>query len=113
MPEKQGPRIRNAAFSGALVCAALVAGCAAQTATPVPNPGPQGGRGTPEGCQADKVGDDALIGKAEADAVTLLQGCAWRFGDREGQHMPATMDYNPQRRTLDVKGGKVTAVRRG
>jgi hypothetical protein len=72
-----------------------------------------GGRGTPEGCQADKLGDEALIGKTEAEAAALLKGCAWRFGSRDGQSLPATMDYNPQRRSIDVVGGKVTAVRRG
>ncbi|WP_066740935.1 hypothetical protein [Cupriavidus sp. D384] len=110
---------KGMACAGAVAMATMIAGCAAQPqapqppATGVPNPGPQGGRGTPEGCQADKLGDNALIGKTEADAAKLLEGCAWRFGNREGQHMPGTMDYNPQRRTIDVMGGKVTAVRRG
>lgn len=111
---KQQPRWNRPIAAGAIVFATLMAGCAAQApANPVPYPGPQGARGTPEGCQADKLGDDTLIGKTEADAVALLKGCAWRFGDRDGQHMPGTMDYNPQRRTLDVKDGKVSAVRRG
>ncbi len=113
MPKQQSAWTRHVSAS-AIVFATLMAGCAAQPpASAVPNPGPQGGRGTPEGCQADKLGDEALIGKSEANAAALLNGCAWRFGDREGQHMPGTMDYNPQRRTLDVKDGKVTAVRRG
>ncbi|SDD77187.1 hypothetical protein SAMN05216345_115107 [Cupriavidus sp. YR651] len=107
-------RMSGHVAASALVFSTVVAGCAAQPpAAPVANPGPQGSRGTPEGCQADKLGDDALIGKTEADAIALLKGCAWRFGNREGQSMPGTMDYNPQRRTLDVLGGKVTAVRRG
>ncbi|WP_420998253.1 hypothetical protein ACKI2N_023765 [Cupriavidus sp. 30B13] len=111
MPKQQHPWTRHAA---AIALATLIAGCAAQSPmTPIPNPGPQGARGTAEGCQADKLGDDALIGKTEADAIALLQGCAWRFGNREGQHMPGTMDYNPQRRTLDVKDGKVVGIRRG
>lgn len=105
---------KGLAVAGAVALGATMAGCAAQPpASAVPDPGPQGGRGTPEGCQADKMGDDALIGKTEAEAAALLKGCAWRFGNREGQHMPGTMDYNPQRRTIDVIGGKVTAVRRG
>jgi len=113
MPKQQHIWTRHAA-AGAIALAALIAGCATQSPmTPTPTPGPQGARGTPEGCQADKLGDDALIGKTEADAIALLQGCAWRFGNREGQHMPGTMDYNPQRRTLDVKDGKVVGVRRG
>ncbi len=108
------PNWKGIALTGAVAMAAMMAGCAAQPPSGgVTDPGPQGGRGTPEGCQADKLGDDALIGKTEAEAAALLKGCAWRFGNREGQHMPGTMDYNPQRRTIDVMGGKVTAVRRG
>ena len=49
--------------------AALVAGCATQPNEPAPMPGPQGGRGTPAGCAADKFADDALLGKSEAEAV--------------------------------------------
>ncbi|UIF86896.1 hypothetical protein [Cupriavidus sp. UYPR2.512] len=89
---------------------AVLAGCAAQ---PAPMPGPQGSRGTPEGCAADKLADDALAGKPEAEAIGLLQGCAWRLGERDGQQFPGTMDYNPQRRTLGIKAGKVVWVRRG
>ncbi|AQV93113.1 MULTISPECIES: hypothetical protein [Cupriavidus] len=94
---------------------ALLAACAAQPAGPqAPAPtGPQGARGTPEGCPADKMADDTLIGKPEAEAIGLLQGCAWRLGERDGQQFPGTMDYNPQRRTLGVKAGKVVWVRRG
>jgi len=101
----------TAAFAASV---AMMAGCAAQApATTVAAPGPQGGRGTPEGCQADKLGDEVLIGKTEAEAAALLNGCAWRIGSRDGKGLPATMDYNPQRRSIDVTGGKVTAVHRG
>lgn len=101
----------------------LLAGCAAQPVQPAgapadkpaatPMPGPQGARGTPEGCQADKLGDSSLVGKTEAEAIALLQGCAWRIGERDGQQYPGTMDYNPQRRTLGITSGKVAWVRRG
>ncbi|AEI76132.1 hypothetical protein CNE_1c07680 [Cupriavidus necator N-1] len=90
----------------------LLAACAAQPPAPAPT-GPQGARGTPEGCAADKLADDALVGKTEAEVIGLLQGCAWRLGERDGQQFPGTMDYNPQRRTLGVKAGKVVWVRRG
>ncbi|KWR89558.1 hypothetical protein [Cupriavidus sp. IDO] len=101
-----------------MVGSALLAGCAAQsadtpTSAPAPVPGPQGARGTPEGCPADKMADDTLIGKTEAEAVGLLQGCAWRLGERDGKQFPGTMDYNPQRRTLGIKDGKVVWMRRG
>ncbi|SOY57309.1 putative lipoprotein [Cupriavidus taiwanensis] len=91
---------------------ALLAGCAATPAEPAA-PGPQGSRGTPAGCAADKLADDALVGKPEAEAIGLLQGCAWRLGERDGQQFPGTMDYNPQRRTLGIQAGKVVWVRRG
>lgn len=95
---------------------ALLAGCAAapaEPAAPAETPGPQGARGTPAGCAADKLADEALVGKPEAEAVGLLQGCAWRLGERDGQQFPGTMDYNPQRRTLGIQAGKVVWVRRG
>jgi len=112
---KHGKRLTISGAAAALLASvAMMAGCAAQApASAVPDPGPQGGRGTPEGCQADKLGDEVLIGKTEAEAAALLKGCAWRFGSRDGKGLPATMDYNPQRRSLDVTGGKVTAVHRG
>jgi hypothetical protein len=128
--------LHTLAFAAAL--GALGAGCAAApsaspsgTASPVTTAGatsptqgpsqgptrsptgPQGALGSPEGCQADKLGDDSLVGKTEAEAIAMLQGCAWRLGERDGQQYPGTMDYNPQRRTLGVKGGKVVWVRRG
>ncbi|MFS8934971.1 hypothetical protein [Cupriavidus taiwanensis] len=95
---------------------ALLAGCAAappEPAAPAPAPGPQGSLGTTAGCAADKLADDALVGKPEAEAIGLLQGCTWRLGERDGQQFPGTMDYNPQRRTLGIKAGKVVWVRRG
>jgi hypothetical protein len=122
--------LHTLAFAATL--GALGAGCAAPSASPAASAsptqgpakspaqgptqsptGPQGARGTPEGCQADKLGDDILVGKTEAEAIALLQGCAWRLGERDGQQYPGTMDYNPQRRTLGVTSGKVAWVRRG
>lgn len=108
-------RLAFAATLGALGvgCAAPPASPAA-SASPTQSPaGPQGARGTPEGCQADKLGDDVLVGKTESEAIALLQGCAWRLGERDGQQYPGTMDYNPQRRTLGITSGKVSWVRRG
>ncbi|SPC06848.1 hypothetical protein [Cupriavidus taiwanensis] len=95
---------------------ALLAGCAAaptEPAAPAPAPGPQGSLSTPAGCAADKLADEALVGRPEAEVIGLLQGCAWRLGERDGQQFPGTMDYNPQRRTLGIKAGKVVWVRRG
>ncbi|WER46748.1 hypothetical protein CupriaWKF_03955 [Cupriavidus sp. WKF15] len=126
--------LRRHALHTLAFAAALGAGCAAPSAppagaasstsstSPTQGPaqgptrsptGPQGALGTPEGCQADKLGDDSLVGKTEAEATAMLQGCAWRLGERDGQQYPGTMDYNPQRRTLGITSGKVAWVRRG
>lgn len=102
------------AMLGAAALGVLLAACTApEAAAPAGPAGPQGARGTPEGCQADKLSDDNLVGRPEAEALELLRGCAWRLGERDGQQYPGTMDYNPQRRTLGIKGGKVAWVRRG
>lgn len=75
--------------------------------------GSQGATGTPEGCQADRASDEALVGKSEAEALALLKGCTWRIGERDGQRFPGTMDFRPDRRTLGIAGGKVKWVQRG
>ena len=64
-------------------------------------------------CQADQMPDESLVGKTEADALSLLKGCPWRIGERDGQQFPGTMDFEPARRTLGIATGKVTWVRRG
>lgn len=106
------PRSALRAIAAWLMAAALAA-CATGPAPPTAATTPQGAIGTPEGCQADRSSDDALIGKTESEAVALLKGCTWRIGERDGQRFPATMDYRPERRTLGISSGKVTSVRRG
>ncbi|RQR35224.1 hypothetical protein DIE22_14495 [Burkholderia sp. Bp9142] len=64
-------------------------------------------------CQADATPDDALIGKTEADAAALLDGCLWRVLERDGKSLPGTMDYRQERRDLGMRDGKVIWVRRG
>jgi len=64
-------------------------------------------------CKAASAPDDALIGKSEQDAITLLNGCLWRISERDGRALPGTMDYREERRNLGIQGGKVIWVRRG
>lgn len=97
-------------------CAVALAACASRPMIDPgapPNAGPQGAPGTEQGCEANKMSDDALVGKPEAEAAALLQGCPWRIGQRDAQQYPGTMDYNPDRRTLGIAGGIVVWVRRG
>ena len=56
---------------------------------------------------------DALVGKTEADAAALLDGCLWRVLERDGKSLPGTMDYRQERRDLGIRDGKVIWVRRG
>ncbi|MDN0085589.1 hypothetical protein QU487_23115 [Crenobacter sp. SG2305] len=64
-------------------------------------------------CQADGMDDQTLVGKTGQDAGALLNGCAWRVLERDGQRLPATMDYRLDRRNLGIANGKVTWVNRG
>lgn len=102
--------------TGRLACAAtgaaMLTACASEP-PPGPPPPPMGGAATPQGCAADKLADDALVGKPEAEAIALLDGCAWRIGQRDAQQFPGTMDYRPDRRTLGIAGGLVVWVKRG
>ncbi|AIO33828.1 hypothetical protein DM39_1260 [Burkholderia cenocepacia] len=72
-----------------------------------------GQAGAPHACKADAAPDDALVGKTEADATALLDGCLWRVLERDGKSLPGTMDYRPERRNLGIRDGKVSRVWRG
>ncbi|ALK19599.1 hypothetical protein E2P84_39930 [Burkholderia cepacia] len=102
----------------ALVASATFAGCAdmntkhpnATAGGAVMNPAPSGAASA---CKADAAPDDALVGKTEADAAALLDGCLWRVLERDGKSLPGTMDYRQERRDLGIRDGKVIWVRRG
>lgn len=102
-----------------LACTAafmLLLGACTSTSAPSPANPPGLVHDAPDAakvCQADQMPDESLIGKTEADALSLLKGCPWRLGERDGQQFPGTMDFNPKRRTLGIAAGKVTWVRRG
>lgn len=106
-----------------LVAAALAGACASEPFPDTPPPPPPSEQilmpptiaGTPDArtCAADGMDDNALVGKTEAEAVTLLKGCLYRIGQRDAQQFPGTMDYRQERRTLGIAGGIVVWVRRG
>lgn len=95
----------------ALVASATFAGCADMNTPHVDTNAGQ--PGTAHACKADAAPDDALIGKTEADAAALLDGCLWRVLERDGKSLPGTMDYRQERRDLGIRDGKVIWVRRG
>ncbi|CAB3761587.1 hypothetical protein B7G54_19360 [Burkholderia puraquae] len=102
----------------ALVASATFSGCADMN-TKHPNATAGGAAAIPAQpgaapvCKADAAPDDALIGKPEADAAALLDGCLWRVLERDGKSLPGTMDYRQERRNLGIRDGKVIWVRRG
>ncbi|TCP14464.1 hypothetical protein EV683_10412 [Crenobacter luteus] len=92
--------------------AALLA-LAACAAPGVPHERHRAQHGHEHGHACARLDDATLVGKTEADAGALLAGCPWRVSQRDGQSLPGTMDYRPERRNLGVENGKVVWVRRG
>ncbi|WP_395823496.1 hypothetical protein [Collimonas sp.] len=78
-----------------------------------PQANQQPGAPVAAGCAADRLTDETLVGKSEKEASDLLQGCAWRIGERDGEHYAGAMDYREERLTISLAGGKVIWVRRG
>jgi len=100
----------------ALVAGATFAGCADMNTKNANGGGASASAGQPgvsRACKADAGPDDALIGKSEAEAAALLDGCLWRVLERDGKSLPGTMDYREERRDLGIRDGKVVWVRRG
>lgn len=114
MPSSSSPSI-HAFRRLALTTASIALSLGACASEPLPSlaPAPQSGAGTPQGCAADNMPDEALIGKPEAEAIKLLTGCPWRIGQRDAHQYPGTMDFVQERRTLGVAGGIVVWVKRG
>lgn len=56
-----------------------------------------------------------VIGMAEQDATTALtaSGIEVRIGERDGVPVPATADYRPDRVSLTIVDGRVTAAQPG
>ncbi|EGD05710.1 hypothetical protein B1M_05061 [Burkholderia sp. TJI49] len=107
---------RTIATVSAVVACATFSGCADMNTndTNAGNAAANAGQaGAPHACKADAAPDDALVGKTEADATALLDGCLWRVLERDGKSLPGTMDYRAERRNLGIRDGKVSRVWRG
>lgn len=117
MPSSSSPSFHafGAFWRLTLTTAAIALSVGACASEPLPSiePPPLGGAGTPQGCAADNMPDDALVGKPEAEAIKLLTGCPWRVGQRDAHQYPGTMDFVQERRTLGIAGGIVVWVKRG
>ncbi|MGK8202295.1 hypothetical protein ACRS8P_24550 [Burkholderia cenocepacia] len=104
---------RTIATVSAVVACATFWGCADMNTNDTNAGNAAGQVGAPHACKADAAPDDALVGKTEADATALLDGCLWRVLERDGKSLPGTMDYRPERRNLGIRDGKVSRVWRG
>jgi hypothetical protein len=71
--------------------------------------------GVPEREGAENPADLGYVGLAEGEAGALAdeQGHGWRVVTRDGEGLPVTMDYRPDRRNFDVVEDLVVAVTRG
>lgn len=58
---------------------------------------------------------DLLIGMVEADAEACAQdlGWQWRVGERDGEFYALTMDYRPDRVTVQIQKGIIYLVNVG
>jgi hypothetical protein len=71
--------------------------------------------GAPEREGAEDPADLSYVGLTEDEAGVLgdEQGHGWRVVTRDGEGLPVTMDYRPDRRNFDVIEDLVVAVTRG
>lgn len=76
-------------------------------------PLPSGNMNASNKCGANRHPDEALVGKSEAELSKLLEGCPWRVTERDGQPLPATRDYNKERRNVGIKDGVAVWIKRG
>lgn len=58
---------------------------------------------------------DLLIGMVEADAESCAEGLGWkwRVGERDGEFYALTMDYRPDRVTVQIQEGIIYLVNVG
>lgn len=58
---------------------------------------------------------DLLIGmvESEAEACSLELGWLWRVGERDGEFYALTMDYRPNRVTVQIQEGSIYLVNVG
>jgi len=98
----------------------LVAGCSNinpsnDSAKPIVEPMPCPTFVMTQGEEIPQQQADLLIGMVEADAESCAQslGWQWRVGERDGEFYALTMDYRPDRVTVQIKEGIIYLVNVG
>lgn len=67
-----------------------------------------------EGDESDDSDDDFVgLELEEAERLATRRRLAHRVTMRDGEPLPATMDYRPDRVNFEVEGGRVAKVTRG
>ncbi|GIU88366.1 MAG: hypothetical protein KatS3mg009_2881 [Acidimicrobiia bacterium] len=108
---------RRAAAAGVSVLA--LAGCGDDDPTDrgeEATTGPSSTPSTVDGGAQDAPGDlDAYVGLAveEAGARADAEGRPWRVVKEDGEDLPVTLDYVPERLDFEVEGGVVVRVTTG
>jgi hypothetical protein len=61
---------------------------------------------------AEESADELLVGLTEAEATDAAEACGWivRVGRVDGEDRPLTLDFRPNRVTVEVTDGEVTAI---
>lgn len=79
-----------------------------------PAPGDRAEAATiPESADPSKPGTYTGHSLDEAERFAEKHGVAWRVVERDGESLPATMDYRPERLNFTIRGRIVTEVRKG
>ena len=78
-------------------------------------PGTSGPTGsTPSDCPPEPTQESAadLVGLTEGDTTEAAEACGWilRVVRRDGEDLPATRDFRPNRVNVEVTDGEVTAI---
>jgi hypothetical protein len=60
----------------------------------------------------EESAEELLVGLSEAEATDAAEACGWilRVGRIDGQDRPLTLDFRPNRVTVEVTDGEVTAI---
>ena len=68
----------------------------------------------PSDCPPEPTEESAadLVGLTEDDATDAAEACGWilRVVRRDGEDLPATLDFRPNRVNVEVTDGEVTAI---
>ena len=60
----------------------------------------------------EESADELLVGLTEAEATEAAEACGWilRVGRVDGEDRPVTLDFRPNRVTVEITDGDVTAI---